>query len=222
MPGFFTLRNPYTYMNGPTWYLSAMLLAMIVIYPIMKKFKDNFFYYIASVCFIFLTGITYQNYDNFDSMVVGWNGFLCSGLLRAFIGLLAGTLVYKFVECIKNKQYTMLMRVVFTFIELLCYLCAFLYMYLIVGGKLDWLIIIFFMIGITVSLSNMSLLGDIIKSKIFEWLGEFSFSLYLGHAYYRDIYKSRILEIFYLSINYVIINYVYIKIVKKFLEKIKT
>jgi len=190
LTGFFTLRGSYSYMNGPTWYLSAMLLAMAIIYPIMLKFKENFFYYIAPMGFIFLLGITYQNYDNFDQMVIIWNGYFNSGLLRGLMGILGGAMVYQFVQYLQKKEYTLFMRVLFTVVECVMYLFVFLYMGLKEGSKQDWVIIIVFIIGVTISLANVSLSTNIIKGKVFEWLGELSFSLYLGHVYYRDVFTA--------------------------------
>ena len=190
LTGFFTLRGSYSYMNGPTWYLSAMLLAMAIIYPIMLKFKENFFYYIAPMGFIFLLGITYQNYDNFDQMVITWNGYFNSGLLRGLMGILGGAMVYQFVQYLQKKEYTLFMRVLFTVVECVMYLFVFLYMGFKEGSKHDWVIIIFFIVGVTISLANVSLSTNIIKGKVFEWLGELSFSLYLGHVYYRDVFTA--------------------------------
>lgn len=43
--------------NNVTWYVSAMLLAMFILYPIARKNKENFFYIIAPMISIILFGI---------------------------------------------------------------------------------------------------------------------------------------------------------------------
>ena len=42
--------------NTVTWYISAMILAMLILYPLLIKYKDTFFFIIAPCLSIFLLG----------------------------------------------------------------------------------------------------------------------------------------------------------------------
>ncbi len=82
------------YLVGPTWYLSAMLIAMIPVYFLATRHTKLYTNLIAPVSVVCIYGYMMQGYGTMDvgnEMVMG---FIMLGLLRAFAGLSVGVIVY--------------------------------------------------------------------------------------------------------------------------------
>lgn len=102
--------------NAVCWYISAMLIAMLILYPLMKKYKDTFFYIIAPLIVIFVMGITYQQWNNLR-VPHAWNGWAFKSLIRAVMGITIGCLCYKISVYIRGMKYTKLSEVFWTVAE---------------------------------------------------------------------------------------------------------
>lgn len=108
----------YNY-NGVTWYLSAMLISMLIIYPLIRKYTDTFFYILAPLGFLFSMGYLMQNYSNL-SVILEWNTLVLAGLIRAFSEILLGCVVYKLSKSFQNYS-TKINRALFTAAEWFIY-----------------------------------------------------------------------------------------------------
>lgn len=86
------------------WYISAMLLAMALLYPLLLLTRDNF-YYIAFIGTIFGMGYVWHTYGHL-CLTFEWNGFIYSGFLRAIVELLAGSVCYYIVEKLRRIKAT--------------------------------------------------------------------------------------------------------------------
>lgn len=179
------LRPSKSVCNGPVWYLSAMLLAMCIIWPIMRKLKDTFFYVIAPISALFLMGITYQNWKSFGGQSI-WLGCISKGTVRAFMSILLGCVAYKISEYLKQKEFTNLSKILFSIVEFLGYAAVFVVSFFIGRGKEDWFLLLVLAVCITITVSNVSIWADWFSHPIFNWLGIFSYSLYLGHGFWSN------------------------------------
>ena len=76
-----------------------MLISMIIIYPLLRKYKENFTYIIAPIITIVIGSWLSHNYGT----VSGWThaGLVYNCLLRAFFEISLGTILYKIAEKIK-------------------------------------------------------------------------------------------------------------------------
>lgn len=183
------LRPPKSVWNGPVWYISAMLLAMCIIWPIMRKYKDTFFYVIAPLCSVFLMGITYQNWTSFGGPA-NWLGLTSKGTVRAFMGILLGCVGYKISEFLKKQQFTSLSKIILSVIEFSGYAGIFILSLFKGRTDLDWFELLVLTVCITITVSNVSIWSDWFSHPIFNWLGVFSYSLYLGHGYWTNSMKA--------------------------------
>lgn len=170
--------------NGPTWYISAMILNMLVLYPLIRKFKDSF-YIIALVLILFILGAFFQTYGTFSDLE-DWNGWILKGTVRGTAGLCAGCLCYKIAMILRRKKWTTFAKSMFMLIEWECYIIAIIFCCKYASSRIDYLIFFLFMIGVTITYSNISFDKTLFQSRIFCWLGSFSFSLYLSHSCWRE------------------------------------
>ena len=159
-----------------TWYISAMLIAMLVIYPLLRKYKDTYTLIIAPVTALLISGYFYNT--------VGYNGFtkfegvITHGILRAFVGLNIGCLVYMFAEYLKKKEFRPSVKRLLGIAELLLYLLAIFMMH--DGGKTCVFynnILLLFAISITAS--KQSAISGVFDNKVSKFLGEMSLFIYL-------------------------------------------
>lgn len=168
--------------NGATWYLSAMILSMLLIYPLMKKYKDTFFYIMAPIGFIFLMGITYQNYGGLSSPHT-WEGLFYKGMIRAFMEILLGCICFKIGTCFSGISFTKFGRMCVSLVEYGIYILVISYLCFCTPSKYGWTIILLLGVAIALSYSKTGILAEYLNNNLFSWLGKYSFSLYLGHGF---------------------------------------
>ena len=63
------------------WYLSVMMISLLILYPLMRKYKDTFFNVISPVVFLFGIGYLLHEYGKLDCWF-NWNGFMYAGIIR--------------------------------------------------------------------------------------------------------------------------------------------
>ena len=90
--------------NGPTWYISAMLLNMLILYPLVRYYRKNFFLF-AVPLFLYVGGYFFQTYGSISDLE-NWNGYILLGTLRGTFGILAGCICYSVANKIRicNKE----------------------------------------------------------------------------------------------------------------------
>ncbi len=93
--------NAGRFYNGPSWYISAMLLAMLILYPFLRKYFSLFSKIMAPLISLF--GYAYIN-NNCENLNVAyhWLGFCMAGLLRAICGICLGIFCNAIIEELKK------------------------------------------------------------------------------------------------------------------------
>lgn len=172
--------------NHVTWYLSAMILAMILIYPLLRCYRKTFYYLICPALFIFLMGFTYQNFKSLFNPSY-WNGWITKGLLRGIMDTLGGCLCYQFAEYLQKRTFTPFGRLCLSLAEWGIYAGIAVRYFSHDGSKYDWTAVFFFLIAISITVSQCSYDTAIFRCRLFPWLGEYSFSLFLGHGYWSHV-----------------------------------
>lgn len=171
--------------NHVTWYISAMLLVMLFLFPLMRKYKDSFFYIIAPLSVIFLMGISCHTWDSYR----GGND-IYRNIVRATIGLMLGCLCYKAGKKIRSTHYTSLGKILLTLLEWLGYGIVIAWSFNHRSSKMDWIMLLPLALAVTISFSQTSLTDSFFsRYGIFNKLGQFSFDLYLGHGYWSHKMK---------------------------------
>ena len=167
--------------NGVTWYLSAMLLAMALLYPLLIWKRDLFLSWLAPLIAVFFYGYMYQAWGNLSGPT-SWVGFAMKGFIRAVAAISLGCFCYTLNQKWDRMKPTKLCRVLLTVAECGCYLFAVVMAFLSGHSKWDFIIVFFFAIGITLSFSQKSGSAQVFWHPCFNWLGIFSLDLYLSHA----------------------------------------
>ena len=117
---------------GVTWYISAMLLAMSFLYPLLRRYRDMYLHVIAPLSAVLVAGYMSKKYGNF-SLTYELDIFVTKEILRAVVGLNLGCTVYVVSERLKTIPFTRLAKGFLVIIEWGCYLWVLLAMHFMKG-----------------------------------------------------------------------------------------
>ena len=115
------------------WYLSAMLLVLLLLYPVYAKNKRRFEHYIAPIIavallgFLFLHGSSLLNPSKRYELFYKYE-FTYKGNVRAMAEICLGVVCYRVCEWLKKLDFSKLGRVLLAVIELFGYGFAIAYM----------------------------------------------------------------------------------------------
>ena len=169
--------------NPAAWYISAMLLAMLVLIPLFLKNRDVFVNVWAPVLAIAALGYLSKNVGDLRGPT-DWLGLCYKGWLRAVGELCMGVICWGICQKIKNLPYTRLARLLLTMLELFCYLGVIAWSYEHKGSQMDFVMLLLFAIGVVVTFSGQSLLSSVFNKPLVYFLGKISFPVYLSHNYW--------------------------------------
>jgi len=190
LPSFFFVQmNGYSSSSfiGVEWYISSMLLALIIIYPLCLNFYDVFTHIIAPFTGLILSGFMILSKGTFgaDGEL---NGLLTNGLVRAFAHICLGIFIFELVRMLREKEPGRGLRAALTVIEPLSYLTV-LYMSMATGYTRAWMgsMLLFMMIGVTISFSGFTYGQRLFDNRLCYFLGKASLPVYLAQNLVRSI-----------------------------------
>ncbi len=164
-----------------TWYVSSMLICMMILYPFIRKYKDAALNIVLPLGILLLFGFMYRNYGTIRGPM-NWNGFVYRGTLRALAELSLGCLCYCLSKKLKNVDFNNVGRAVLAVIEIACYGVFVVYMATGINGLRDFFYLFILSVGIIISFSGKSLGHELFNNNFFTFLGKFSLPLYLIHS----------------------------------------
>lgn len=185
-----------TLVLGQTWYISAMLISMLILYPLIRKYKDNFIYLIAPVITISIGGWLSYTYGTLN----GWQhtGFAYKCLLRAFFELSLGTMLYEITNKIRTVKFTKLARILLTIIEI----CGFASIFFITNiekasTKYELHMILILSISIVIAFSEKTILYNFANNKFSYYLERLSLPIYLNHNWIITVINKNFTDLNY-------------------------
>lgn len=169
--------------NPAAWYISAMLLAMLILVPLFLKNPDLFLNVWAPVIALATLGYLYQNVGNLRGPT-DWLGLCYKGLLRAIGELCVGAICWYICQNLKAVRFSRLGKSMLTILELSCYAIMILWCYGHKGSKMDFVMLLLLAVGVTVTFSRQGITADLCNRPAIYFLGKISLPLYLGHNYW--------------------------------------
>lgn len=170
---------------GMTWYISAMLLAMCFLYPLLRKYRDMYLHVIAPLSAILVAGYMCQKYGDF-TLSYELDIFVTKEILRAVVGLSIGCTVYVVSEKLKKVSFTTFSRVLLAIVEWGCYLWVLLGMHF---KKANYVFVELFLyfFALSITTSKQSILGHVFDHHFIKATNRFSLALYLCHSACRQV-----------------------------------
>lgn len=165
---------------GVEWYLSSMLIAMAVIFPLCYRYYDSFSRYFAPVSALFVVGYMYQCLPAMSRTWL-WDGITYHCNLRAYVEICLGITCYEIVRYMQTKQFNTWQRALLTLGEVGGYAVLFLYCMSHAPIYLQFQVLMAVCVAVTISFSEQGFLGcsPIFNNKVCYFLGTVSMPIYL-------------------------------------------
>ncbi len=178
--------------DGAMWYLSAMLLGMAILYPLLRTKRDLMTHLVCPLLALFLYGYLCQAEGHPRDPIV-WLGLCYKGLVRAVAGLCTGVVICVAVRRLKRFSPSGLTKTgnaLAIGAQLLCLLLTIRYMAEQEPSEYDYLYMFLLMLLVLLSFAGFgleSVLGNSQRLHLLSaFLGKYSLSLYLGHLYFAQ------------------------------------
>ena len=200
--------------DGAMWYLSAMLLGMAILYPLLRTKRDLMTHLVCPLLALFLYGYLCQAEGHPRDPIV-WLGVCYKGLVRAVAGLCTGVVICMAVRRLKRFSPSGLTKTgnaLAIGVQLLCLLLTIRYMAEQEPSEYDYFYMFLLMLLVLISFSGFgleSVLGNSQRLHLLSaFLGKYSLSLYLGHLYFaqhvnellpEELYSGKIRMTVYLA-----------------------
>lgn len=177
------INNDLTIIGG-VWYLSAMILAMLLVYPLQKKYGKTFSWIISPLIFVFLGGYLFQYYA--DTSMRSWSlslGIAVLGLAKAIMEISLGCTVYELTEAFRTIRWNRFGKLLLSLAELLT--VGFVWF---ANGFLkedvrpyDPLFILLLCAGIMIAFSEQTFFCKFCCNPVFYYLEKLSLPLFLNN-----------------------------------------
>ncbi len=200
--------------DGAMWYLSAMLLGMAFLYPLLRTKRDLMTHLVCPLLALFLYGYLCQAEGHPRDPIV-WLGLCYKGLVRAIAGLCTGVVICMAVRRLKRFSPSGLTKTgnaLAIGVQLLCLILAIRYMAEQEPSEYDYFYMFLLMLLVLLSFAGFgleSVLGNSQRLHLLSaFLGKYSLSLYLGHLYFaqhvnellpEELYSGKIRMTVYLA-----------------------
>lgn len=165
------------------WYLSAMVIAIFIIYPLARRYTNVFENIIAPLVAVLLFGLMLHN-DGQLTDPGSWYMVAMKGTFRAIAGVCLGIVAHKIADNIKKSAVfdTTEGKVFITAIDILAIPLSIILMIKGVNSKYSSAVIFLLFVGITVSLSTKSYITKLFSNKLCVYLGKLSLTVFLGQG----------------------------------------
>lgn len=164
--------------NGPTWYLSSMVLAMGLLYPLLKRCGVTALLVGAALCIlgciIVETGTLASPYE--------WMGFTYKGNLRAFADLALGAAAYPAAQAMLRHKFPPVYKGLMACAKYT--LLTFAFACICLTGKYSGAFLIAAWLYLVLAFGGNTLDCALFRNKLVLFLGRFSLPLYLSHRVY--------------------------------------
>lgn len=171
--------------NGVTWYISSMLLCMIVLYPIIRKYHDMMVHVGLPLIVLLTMGYLCAEFGE-PRNPRQWIGFTYKENLRALAEISLGAICYQITVRGSKIYFSRLQKIMLSFLENGLYIITILYMYYCKAGVYDYFFILLIAVAVTLSFMEKGIDADLFNCPLVYWLGKYSLPLYLGHTYYAQ------------------------------------
>ena len=176
--------------DGVMWYLSAMLLVMAVLYPLLRRYQDVMLHLVCPLAALFLYGWLCREEGHPRDPVV-WTGLFYKGLIRTAAGLCAGVVVHGAVRVCQRKAprgLTLPGNLLAVLVQLACLFLTIRYMLLEKPSREDYFFMFLLLLLVWVTFTGWGIerLLPPAGCRAADALGHFSLPLYLGHLYFAQ------------------------------------
>lgn len=173
---------------GQLWYLTSMLVSFQILYPLLKKYKENFIY-LASPLIIVL-GLGYMNFycGNLNIVQNHWSGIVSTSLIRGFVEINIGMVIYFISRSLLKVKYTTFFKVSLTIIgEYLLIMVLLVTTFIDKAGRYDYVMLLMMSIATLIICSEKTFEYRILSNKFTFYLEKISLLIYINHLLFISL-----------------------------------
>lgn len=164
--------------NHITWYLSSMMIAICILFPLAYKYYDNFVKLIIPIGGVLILGIMFVEFGKSLTGVMTWTGFAYKGTIRGIIEIGFGMVSFEASQYLQSLKIRKKDKYVLRFVELICYVGVFMFIMLTLPKSYEIIALAAIWVGVTITFSGVTKI-DIFDNKFSELLGKMSLPIYL-------------------------------------------
>ena len=168
-----SMYNP----NHITWYLSSMLIAMFILFPLTYKYYNVMIKIIIPFVSIVVLGNFFYN-DHAITGVAIWTAFGYKGTIRAFIDISLGMLAYEISKALSSTNISGCKKTLLAVVEFCCYLSTIIFALMTFTKEYEFFALLALFVGIAITFSEVTH-THIFDNKFCYFLGSFSLPVYL-------------------------------------------
>lgn len=187
IPGLFLLQKAgfnFYNLNSVEWYISAMLVAMAVIYVFCHKDFRNYSGVVAPLSAVLIIGWIFFNCGAMSGasrkMPLSL-GYVC--LFRAFAEINLGIFAFRIAKVLERESWGRRERIFLSVIEWGGYAASVLFSLFEIPIRFEIIPLFCLFVSVTLSFSRSSCYSSIWDRKPFYFLGRFSVTLYLNQLF---------------------------------------
>lgn len=166
--------------TASNWYLSAMFIAMFILYPLLRYRTDLFLKVIAPVTSALLYGYMIKH-DSYMGDPYLWYGFCEKGLLRAIAGLSLGCAAYAVSKWLSGKYMYKGLPTLLSIASTGSILGAIFLTYVGIGNNSQCIVILMFFVCVVIVSSRKANINPIFQNRFCAYLGKLSMAIFLTH-----------------------------------------
>lgn len=184
IPSFFLLQMSAISLGNVLhieWYISAMLIAMAILYPICRKYYYTFSRYFAPLLGLLVLGYIQKKTSSLTGVSV-WMGLGYKGLLRAIVEIALGTTCYEVSQYLGERFQggERKWKWFWTAVEAGCFGVSMLFVMTTMEKMYEILLLGVFFLLLAVASSGISYGVELFDRKTIYFLGKMSLPIYLG------------------------------------------
>ncbi len=178
--------------NHAVWYVSAMLIAMAVLYPVARRFGETFNRLIAPLIAVFIYGFLNNTADGTIAGPATWVVFTTKGLLRGFAAISLGCTAFSLSGLLSGSGWKERpgVRRLATAAEWVLYGAFLGYLWEGHDRSVDYVFILLLFAAVSLSFSGLTLSDRLLDNRAVYWLGEFSYDLFLCHGFWSHVLEE--------------------------------
>lgn len=170
--------------TGVLWYLSAMTFAVWVLYPLLRR-HYGLTVQATPAAILLILGVILQNCGSLDAPCTLLFGWVNTGMLRAFAGILGGVVANRAASTLKKIDAGKKMAAMMTAVELAGYAWVLYHIWSMneTRAMLDGIVVLALGAAFTITASGKSLFYGKFDNGFVRFLGKATMPVFLSHLY---------------------------------------
>lgn len=205
---------------GVEWYISEMLIAMLILYPLCRKYYERFTRTIAPVLSLMIIGYLIKTTGTLGGSTA-WSVIFSKTFLRAFSEICAGVFVFEACRNFKKLNFSKMDKIFLTLLEVFSYAMILLFVVYKFPGSYSGTFFIFICLAVMLSFSDVTYGAKLFNNKVVYYLGSLSLPLYLCQSLMRSfavgLYKEGL--DFWLTVTLFMVSTFVYAFIARFVEK---